>query len=705
WIAGLNGSLQENTYNESHAEVNYMAGAGVRYFFGPKLPLELRAEIEQYQIGSNFSSSKDSTLAIGAGLVYYLGNTSSNKKAVKPLPHALLSDASAAEGQALIFSLKLSEAVDTSIPFELTLDTDTQTPVTIASELSVDNGKNWTEISNSKFTLTQGQSAALIRITPPPGLLKKGQQQLKVQLSSSPDKINNPNLLASGTITSTDTTATTLVKAPTGVTPPLLSASMAAMETPPPLITPPLPVPKDPQVNAQQEISIVKLNAIKPDISPKKRVIPMLRPLDAVNSTAQELAISHFLWDELKAYNDFDSESPLLLPAIDQVNSVIQISATSDNKLDMYEAAEQVAGNAEAGVAVWGNVFQFKGHTYWEPHLSLVDKPLTFNVQFNTPDKDRIALSIPRTRFAFTLQEVTQQQIKQHNLMTIVETELYKKSSANSQVLSRFTAGSILKTSDNKNTWYKVQTDGSNSGWVKASSVAIVPEKVYLQASEIEVRDNYDSNSGNKIANPNKPLKVLASKRYNNATWLKLAFDDKAQWINAQFIKPKPVLAVTEFLVALQHFQRQDFNNAIQALKRFIQSADNQQENNVSLSTAYQMLALSYMQQGNWKNAVETINNALALTKYDPSIYNFRALAELGQQLNLQQNLQLAQVSKDLEYALYLEPEDTLSREIIKVLDKVLKLKKDNVVLFSVDPSDKHLLNQLFKHYQLAGLE
>ncbi|MDH3327371.1 MAG: SH3 domain-containing protein, partial [Gammaproteobacteria bacterium] len=708
-------NLAGGTDSDQYTGVGFIIGSGARYMFGPKRNFELRVEWEKasyefsgFGIAShNFSVEENlslSTNSISAGLMYYFGKAQSAKVGYPIiLPSATLSDANTDEDKALLFALDLTHSISTDIPFELSLisseDKDELNVQAKAIEVSFDKGQNWqgvavSEISsinddgnleslimdgNFNFIFPANNTTSLIRIKTENENIANTTRSIQLNLKSKSDLIANTTLRAKGIIFKPDieksdiasfeehSTNASLSLAPVVATIVLPAKIMA------PEIIKPLPVAALAKIEDEpaEEVPVIELKAIASQQPPKKRVLPLVRPFEEKKATPNELAVSNLIWNDVKAYNAFDDVSPILLPGIDLIGDWVDASTTKQLSSDsMYEEAENAARKGNAGVAIWGNSLEYGGNIYIASHLSLVDEPVAFGVELNSLKTLNLSLSIPRTRFSFALKELSNKDINQHKLVTLQGTSIYQQRKSSSKVLATINTGVIIDSANTKNEWFRVNNVNNQSGWVHASMVAVLPDEVYTKTATIKVFGEVDSGETRVIKSPIGAIDVLNVEMKNGVTWFQVKLPSSTGWVDSKNLKSKPILPMTEFMLGMQYFQKQDFENAIQAIKRFIETADKENENNVALSTAYQMLALCYMQQANWAEAGESIDSAITLTRYDPSIYSFKAITLLGDQLINKQKVSLIDVMKNLEYALYLEPDDALAKDVVSALNK-----------------------------------
>ncbi|MDH5257136.1 MAG: hypothetical protein OEX07_03985, partial [Gammaproteobacteria bacterium] len=581
--------------------------------------------------------------------------------------------------------------------------------------------------SGFSFIFPAGKAASLIRVKANNKRIV-AKRMIKLKLKPQPNLIANNSLQATGIILPAEIEKSEVASFEG-------KNSASVLRSIPDVIPAPIPASivknTDPKDFAMLSVTDDKQTAEKPVIeltvaSPgkiaKKRILPMVRPFEEKNATANELAVSNLIWNDVKAYNAFDDSSPILLPGIDLISTWVgandSTSISDSNSGSMYEEAEIAARKGNAGVAIWGNSMEYAGKIYIESHLSLVDEPVNFNVKFNSLNALSLSLTIPRTRFAFALKELSDKDINQRKLITLQDASVFSQQKASSKVKSTVNAGKIVKSNNTKNEWFKVSNVNGQHGWIHASKVAILPDEVYVQTPDISVFSEAGGGESTTVINPVDSLKVLDVKIINSITWFQvklpshLILSDSSTsgslvtgWLNSVNLKSRPVLPMTEFLLGMQYFQRQDFDNAIQAINRFIKTADKENENNVALSTAYQMLSLCYMQQLSWIDARESIDKAILLTKYDPSVYSFKAIALLGEKSGSKQVIQIKKIMKNLEYALYLEPEDILARDVVSALNQVLKKKTNTSSNIVFNESDKEDLNKLIQHFKFAGID
>jgi tetratricopeptide (TPR) repeat protein len=452
----------------------------------------------------------------------------------------------------------------------------------------------------------------------------------------------------------------------------------------------------------KQKLKQVKVKATIPDIKPKKDVLPLVQPMDASQSTETERRVSNWLWNDIKAYNAFDGKSPVLLPATERVEAVFEKNSSDIKRITSYEEAERAAREAGAGVSVWGNAMEYEGNVYIESHLSLVDEPTEFQLTFQDLDQLNVLWSISRTRFVFALTELSKQSLKKHRLVVLEDTKLHVNHSAASKSVQSLKAGLVLQSDDAYKDWFKVKDE---HGWVHASRVSVIPKQVYLDGEDIAVLNSPAGQVQSKVARRDKPVDVKTVALENGKTWFELDSPRLQGWVSADFVKAKPLFPMTEFMISLQFYQAQQFEDAIAALNRFVLTVDPQEANNVSLSTAYQMLTLCYMQIGQWQQAVDAVNSAVKLTQYDPAIHNLKVLALVGYKFAVDEAVNVDDIAASLEYSLYLEPENKVAINIVNALKNTMKQHNVAGTRQIVKNDRQNSLERLTFQYSYAGID
>ncbi|MDH5728063.1 MAG: outer membrane beta-barrel protein [Gammaproteobacteria bacterium] len=671
----------------------YHLGLGTSYLFGKKRNYELRLELEHFSKTNIKQTIINQTNSISAGLVYYFGNKNpSMNNSAEPLPYLSLSETSGEEGKPLEFSILLSKPASVDIPISLKVtnvdETQAQTIISDEISISTNNGSDWKNYNRKQpinFILKQGGTKALAR------------------LNTIDNHIQNPNLALNFEISS-DSVFVTKQQVKTQIT--IIDndkkIKLAASNTQASLN-------KGDTIRTSLSVSdaLVSVHANKDTANKRKQkqVLPIVRPIETKHASTREHAISNLMWNDIRMYEVFDSKDRMLLPAIDFVESLVQANQTRFSTNNMYDDAEQAARDAGANFAMWGNTMEFDGQLYIESHLSLVDKPVIFNATFRALDNLSLELSIPRTRFAFALKEISDNDINNRKLLTTEKASIYANQNTSGKRIKHIKAGTMLLSDKTEKQWFKLKTADQSLAWIHASQVALVPSKVYLDSNTINLFESIAATKFKSIIVTDTIAEVLQVEEHKNKTWIQIQSGTHKGWIDAQQAKPKPVLPMTEFLIGLQHFQKQNFNAAIVALQRFISSNHFDDENNVSLSTAYQMLGFCYMQKSQWPLAQHSIDKALLLTKYDPAIYTLKAVSILAQQFAQQQKVNLDSVIKQLAFALYLEPDDVLAKKLVVALNKAHnKPGNTNTVRTATQDADKHF-EKLLDYYNYAGID
>jgi len=697
-----------------------LLGIGSRLFFGKQSKFSAQVELQRHKVSVDESSKDFSGLSFAAGLFYHFDNHVRIRKTPRvELPHLLVTSHQPEFNGPLIFNIDLTKITHHRLPVSYRLNRQSKDNnranfseklKNTELSLSFNNGLHWQHLSSDarEFVIPPNTLSTQLKIEWTENIAELSDSTIELTLTSQSNLMNNQQVIAFAN-----------VKFLPNVSPPN-NLNLAQTKATNSLILPPVSLPttemrslkplttkvKSASPAFQEKIVVVKTT--KPIVGKKKKVIPRVQSMSGNKATPKEKSVSNFLWNDIKSYNTFNQDSPIVLPVLDEIPSdTVFNTRLSQNTMPMYEDAEDNARKTKSSVAVWGNALEYKGNVFLSSHLSLVEEPVVFNIAFKQIKSPEIRIHIPRTRFAFALQEISNVNLYGKKLFAIKNATVFEKNTSKSKIIKNVSAGDSFESLQTLQDWFLVKIDKNNQGWMHASQIAIIPSAVYVRPDAFTYYPVKVGEDPQKTTRPNRALDVLAVESINDNKWFKLKIHNQTGWVNTQYLRPKSALPMTEFLVGLQYYQKQSFHEAIQSINQFIRRVDKQVENNVSLATAFQIKALSHMQLSQWEQANEAISQAIQLTQYDPSVYGLKAVALLGEKLNDQKNISLLDIARQLDFALYLEPEHILARQMVETLKSLVSKNRTNSgsELFIVSKHDEEGLNKLLHQYQFVGLD
>lgn len=335
-------------------------------------------------------------------------------------------------------------------------------------------------------------------------------------------------------------------------------------------------------------------------------------------------SLSYLVWRELLAAigNQTGKSVILLNPAEEPLLEELHQGR--------HETALDIAQKYRASMVLWGDV---KVRTSGAGSRVIVSSFLTLNPEAYNRDlllnmtvksekKDyQFQEIISKSRFNFKRFDMRSEEVFARQLITRIPAILCAQPDAAAPVVQRLSAGILLSAKDMHGTWFEVQGPEGSVAYIEGNEVSVGPP--------------------------------LGNKR-------KAQIDDQLRF----------TMPVEHFVEGLSYYPSRRFEDAYRAFHQFIHWPEvNASNDNLASAYRWQGASLMFKEPSRFDEVrdLEAFSQAIALSPYDPSAYNIRALARFGM------THQVDGVLEDLGGALGIDNKNTTARDMLFTLAEVSK--------------------------------
>lgn len=365
-------------------------------------------------------------------------------------------------------------------------------------------------------------------------------------------------------------------------------------------------------------------------------------------------SMGYLMWREtLTAISDQSGAGVILARAPEGQNLTELIG-------DRYHlAAKEIAVFQKAAMMLWGAVIENPdGNLTINTHLTLLPDflktdGLVLRYSVSRKPGDGLKASITRNKFNFSAVTRTRKDLFDRKIIARSRSNIRAEPSRRSEVIGQAKNGEVLQSTDMKGPWFMVKMGRERTGYLHASQINLPPRTIEINQKNINIRSGPGTNHSvvrNMSLNGSYPVLDM---RYVERRGLWYSFDYLGQpvWIYAKLAKPRYSLPAVHFLAGLYRYYAGRFSNAANEFEQFVSYQGDRI--NVNLATGYQLLGASTVMGRSIASSrvkgIAAFNKAVALTPYDPTAYNLRALANVA----LENNTALA--IKDLKTSMELD--------------------------------------------------
>jgi tetratricopeptide (TPR) repeat protein len=322
---------------------------------------------------------------------------------------------------------------------------------------------------------------------------------------------------------------------------------------------------------------------------------------------------------------------------------VIYAHTPSDTQLtdllrrDYHRAAVEIAQAQHSRMALWGVATELGDQVYINSYLTLLPEligdQLSVNLAVHGERQAGLAAEVGRSRYNFAMVRSTRAQLFDRALVTRREVQLRAAPDKQAATVRQVAKDTALHAVDMRDRWFEVALKDGGRAWVDIDSVEVPPREVHADRTGLNIRARPDGALLRKT-NLHGDYRVL-DMRYipGSGLWYRLQFERDSGWVAGWLVEPRFSLPAVYFMAGLQRYQLKNYMEARKAFQAFITMAGDS-ESNVNLAGAYAMLGGAILMQrfhsaGEAAPALQAIEHAVALTPYDPAMYNLSAVTRL----------------------------------------------------------------------------
>jgi tetratricopeptide (TPR) repeat protein len=402
------------------------------------------------------------------------------------------------------------------------------------------------------------------------------------------------------------------------------------------------------------------------------------------NETGLGESFSRLLWREvLESISDLSGAGVIL--AYDRADVLKQALSGRDYQdfleRDYHAAAQSIAQQLGVQMSIWGAVLQDGDQLYLQPFLTLhetAEQPWAA-LSVRNPAFPDLALSavIGHARLNLASLQAPRSALFERSFVTRCALSagcpkgiaLRTNPSNDAPILKYVAVGENVRARDMRREWVELLTDGSEVGYVNLYHLEMFPRRVFFNSrTGVNLRQGPSTSAATarKVDLAGDYDVLDAARAARGEPWYLISVGGAEGWIAGRLVDRRSYFFPAVHLIAgLYRYGRGDYDQAAKEFDSFL--AVSTEEDNVTRAVAEQFLAASRVagRQGSeqGKEALAHLDNAVALTPFDPAAYTLRAVMRLGSG----EGVRLAFV--DLEHALDLDKSDVDAQSLLKALD------------------------------------
>lgn len=406
-------------------------------------------------------------------------------------------------------------------------------------------------------------------------------------------------------------------------------------------------------------------------------------------------SLGYLMWREtLTAISDQSGAGVILARAPEGENLTEMIGGR------YHLAAKDIAVFQKAAMMLWGAVIENPGGELTiNTHLTLLPDALKTDglvLRYSPSRKPGTGLkaSITRSKFNFSAVTRSRKDLFDRRIITRSNSNVREEPRRGSTVIKQVKNGAVLQSMDMAGAWFKVRLGRTQTGYIHTSQINLPPRTIEIDQKDINIRSGPGTNHSVIRNTSLKGAYQVLDMRYveGRGLWYSFPYRGKPAWIYAKLAKPRYSLPAVHFVAGLYRYYAGRFSNAANEFEQFVSHQDDSV--NINLATGYQLLGASTVMGRSLAQSrvkgIAAFNKAVALTPYDPTAYNLRALANVA----LENNVALA--AKDLKRAIDLDQTNKGARILTKDIQiYVAKPSNDNRLIRELFEPNRSVLDEL----------
>lgn len=337
-----------------------------------------------------------------------------------------------------------------------------------------------------------------------------------------------------------------------------------------------------------------------------------------------------------------------------------------------HVSATAMAIDYKAPLTFWGAVRK-QGNgisltAFLTMRQELRDSDLLIGVELTGDQRSSFQAGLTRTRYEFAGQSAPVDKLFHRRLVARSKASLLDQPRPNGTDLGIVEAGQALVGLSMHGSWYQVKTADGHEGYIDIDKLKVLPRTVAVEAARLTGRSGPGQQFAPRaIANTHSEFDVLdVTFDERGEGWYQVSADDGSAWIDAEHAHPRFSLSALHFLAGVYYMRAPkglytcQFKKAASQFSQFI-DASASKEKNFNLASAHQLYAANVLLSEescgrDREKALVAYTAAVALTPYDATAYNLRAVANLGAPPVA------PDVVADLKNALQLDVQDSATR-------------------------------------------
>ncbi len=397
-------------------------------------------------------------------------------------------------------------------------------------------------------------------------------------------------------------------------------------------------------------------------------------------------SLSRLLWREILSsiWNVAGAGVILAHDAEDQMRQALEGRDYLDYlETDYHEAAMQIARSLDVQMSLWGMVLEQDDVVFVQPFLTILpteSDPWT-QLRVASPATKGVELTAPLThdRLNFALVETDRNSLFARRFATRCALKAgcprgvpVREGPSNEHAIVGYVpAGRSVQAVDMVEQWFRIERPGSQTAYINIYHLEMTPRSVHSpQRSNVNMRTGPGASDVlGRVALSGDYDVIDVGKDDRGRLWYRVEADGRDGWIASWLFKPNFSFPAVHFIEGLYRYARHDFDGSVAALTRFI--ARSGRDSNVTLSAAHQFLAAARLARPTRgrdtaiEPALQDLDEAVALTPFDPRAYVLRSLVHFGSARAPDEGLD------DLERALDLDMRNTAARTLLRDLDQL----------------------------------
>ena len=299
-----------------------------------------------------------------------------------------------------------------------------------------------------------------------------------------------------------------------------------------------------------------------------------------------------------------------------------------------HQEALEIAEAQLARLAVWGSVLEDGGEILSQLALSVFDPAatgwLSVKLTGDSSAVDQLTITMPAWRINFAPQLIAREALFSRPLLSRCGLsagceggiDVRSGPSNDAPVVGTIGQDLSIEVTGIEEQWFTLFVD-EEQAFLNLYHTEIIPQQVTLRPGALLRAEPRTSAAILPGIEAGTTMVVETAALHNNRIWLKLSSGAGVGWAHDGSFISHYAHPITHMVAGFTRYGRGDPDGAAQAFQAFVTQAD--QRDNVAMSVAYQMMALSLLQNASSRQAagqaLQAIATAQEFTPFDPAPY------------------------------------------------------------------------------------